>query len=510
MKISIGLLRFHNVYGPHSDYSESRSQAIPSIIRKTLRNEIPLKVWGSGNQYRDFLYVDDVINALHLVLEKGMDEGVIQIGSEKATSIRDLAYLITGVAAKLTGNVIKPEFDITRREGDHGRIAITDRARKILGWEAKINICLGILRTTIWMADDMGVNINYPSDERLFCEEINSNSYENKSLTISNGVDSSSCTSGPIAACVKSSMDVISTKTPPNLACKLFLEFIVHATATPFFKACIITAQTSKVWARDHCANRVIVFCDKDPGDPAGLHLPVPNLTIHTLRRDDHPWENGILALYASYSFIHRTEYRPEALLALDQRPPSDKHKFCAFLFQNRDKGFEGVNIREMLLVELNKYKSVDENKDVDNFQKQNAGTRFSENQMGLHTFYDANVELLLPYKFVIAIENTGFDDWITERIVNAYLAKSIPIYWGSENPEKYFNPSTYIDVRKFNSIHDVAEYVKKIDSDDKLYNSYFSEPPMSQEQWDSLFWWWHGKPTPELQRARNALTKVL
>lgn len=58
-KINVGLLRLHNVYGPGTPYIE-RAQALPALCRKAIRGE-PYQVYGSGLQYRDFLYIDDVM-----------------------------------------------------------------------------------------------------------------------------------------------------------------------------------------------------------------------------------------------------------------------------------------------------------------------------------------------------------------------------------------------------------------------------------------------------------------
>lgn len=151
-KINVGLLRLHNVYGPGASYEISRSQVIPSLIRKTIFfPQEPFIVWGSGNQYRDFIYIDDVVNALVLVASKGMNQGLIQVGSEIPTTIREASELIVGISQK----PIEIHFDLTKPEGDRGRIAICDRARSILGWKAEIDIREGLQRTYDWVVEKM-------------------------------------------------------------------------------------------------------------------------------------------------------------------------------------------------------------------------------------------------------------------------------------------------------------------------------------------------------------------
>ena len=151
-KINVGLLRFHNVYGPGASYESTRSQVIPSLILKAIKHpNPPFTVWGNGNQYRDFVYIDDIIEALMLVPEHGMNCGVIQIGSEKATSIRALAEEIV----KISGKSIKIIYDVQKPEGDHGRIAICDKAEEILGWHPSIDLYTGLKNSYDWISNQV-------------------------------------------------------------------------------------------------------------------------------------------------------------------------------------------------------------------------------------------------------------------------------------------------------------------------------------------------------------------
>lgn len=147
-RLNVGLLRFHNVYGPGASFETSRSQVLPSLILKAINYpEQPFIVWGSGKQYRDFVYIDDIIEALVLVAEKGMNRGAIQIGSEKATTIREAAETIV----KISGKPIELRFDTSKPEGDHGRIAICDKAREILGWRPKTDLETGLRNSYEWI-----------------------------------------------------------------------------------------------------------------------------------------------------------------------------------------------------------------------------------------------------------------------------------------------------------------------------------------------------------------------
>ena len=146
--VNVGLSRFHNVYGPGSVFEPERSQVLPSLVRKAINfpNE-EFVVWGSGNQYRDFVFIDDVVEALILVAEKGMGKGLIQIGSENPTSIRLAAEL----TVKISGKNIPIVFDINGPQGDRGRIADCQRAKTILGWQSKTSFEDGLKRLYDWV-----------------------------------------------------------------------------------------------------------------------------------------------------------------------------------------------------------------------------------------------------------------------------------------------------------------------------------------------------------------------
>lgn len=145
-------LQFHNVYGAPCDYG-ARSQVIPALIRKALNYpEEDFIVWGSGNQGRAFVHVDDVVEALVLALEKGWGHGWIQIGPSECTSIKEIAFTI----AEISGKSITPFFDTSKPEGDKARSADFTKAREILGWEPKVSLRDGLKQQYDWVKAQMG------------------------------------------------------------------------------------------------------------------------------------------------------------------------------------------------------------------------------------------------------------------------------------------------------------------------------------------------------------------
>ena len=129
---------------PFSGYGEEQdlSYPVPSIALRAARREEPLTVWGSGLQGRDFVHIDDCIEAALRVLAKVSDGSAINIGSGKLVNFREVARLF----ANLEGYEpeIKPLED--KPVGVHSRYADISRMKKVLDWQPEISIEEGFRR----------------------------------------------------------------------------------------------------------------------------------------------------------------------------------------------------------------------------------------------------------------------------------------------------------------------------------------------------------------------------
>ena len=151
--IKTGILMFHNVYGTPCDYGE-RSQVIPALIKKAINYpQEDFIVWGSGEQGRAFIHVDDVVSALILEVEKGLGQGVIQIGPSVCTSIREIAETIV----EISGKKIDIRYDTSRPEGDKARSADYSKAKRILGWEPKKQLIDGLKEQYLWIENQLNI-----------------------------------------------------------------------------------------------------------------------------------------------------------------------------------------------------------------------------------------------------------------------------------------------------------------------------------------------------------------
>eukprot|EP01062_Namystynia_karyoxenos_P054213 TRINITY_DN44487_c0_g1_i1.p1 TRINITY_DN44487_c0_g1~~TRINITY_DN44487_c0_g1_i1.p1 ORF type:complete len:516 (+),score=129.35 TRINITY_DN44487_c0_g1_i1:134-1549(+) len=100
---------------------------------------------------------------------------------------------------------------------------------------------------------------------------------------------------------------------------------------------------------------------------------------------------------------------------------------------------------------------------------------------------------LYRPYVFSVAFENCDAPEYISEKIINSFLGGTIPIYWGTEDVRKYFNPAAYINARDFDTHEALADYVRKVHDDPDLRERYLREPPCRPHELRRLFWWRRG-----------------
>ena len=144
-------LMFHNVYGSPCDYGE-RSQVIPALIRKAIcYPQEPFNVWGSGEQGRAFIHVDDIVEGIMLSLEKGWGHGHIQLGPSVCTSIKEIAETVVDISTK----EIDIFYDLSKPEGDKARSADYSKAKNILGWEPRTDLRSGLEQQYKWIKNQI-------------------------------------------------------------------------------------------------------------------------------------------------------------------------------------------------------------------------------------------------------------------------------------------------------------------------------------------------------------------
>jgi len=146
------MLRFGNVYGPGSIH---KSSVVAKFIQKALAGDV-LEIYGDGNQTRDFIFIDDLIDAIMLSLTSDDIGGeIFQISSNKETSIEELKNVIVteliqqGIKNSIIKNVSKRVGDVQRNYSD------TAKAKKKLGWKPRVQLRDGISKTVSYFLDNL-------------------------------------------------------------------------------------------------------------------------------------------------------------------------------------------------------------------------------------------------------------------------------------------------------------------------------------------------------------------
>lgn len=151
--LNIRIARFHNVYGPEGCYDNGKEKAPAAMCRKAITakdNGSGFKsflIWGDGSQTRSFLFINDCIDAIRLLMESDYTEP-INIGSEELVTIGELARM----AIELKGEKIYIDYDIDSKFiGVQGRNSNNDTIIKVLNWRPKYTLRQGLELTYRWI-----------------------------------------------------------------------------------------------------------------------------------------------------------------------------------------------------------------------------------------------------------------------------------------------------------------------------------------------------------------------
>lgn len=144
--LAVAIARPYNAYGPRDHFDPVNGHVIGSLIRRVLKGENPLKVWGDGSQTRAFLYVDDFVRGLMEVTENYAECDPVNLGSDEEVTIKKLAETIV----ELSGLKTEIEFDSSKPSGQPRRNCDSRKARETFGFTAEVPLREGLRRTMDW------------------------------------------------------------------------------------------------------------------------------------------------------------------------------------------------------------------------------------------------------------------------------------------------------------------------------------------------------------------------
>ncbi len=150
-----------NLYGPFDNFDPRSSHVIPALIKKCFdakrEGKDSITVWGTGKATREFLYVEDAARGIVMAAESYDKSWPVNLGAGFEISIKELA----GQIARLTGFKGKIIWDASKPDGQPRRRLEVSRARRELGFEAKVGLETGLKKTIGWYKNrDKGLGLS--------------------------------------------------------------------------------------------------------------------------------------------------------------------------------------------------------------------------------------------------------------------------------------------------------------------------------------------------------------
>jgi GDP-D-mannose 3',5'-epimerase len=143
--------RFHNVYGPFGTWDGGREKAPAAICRKVIEaaesGEHVIDIWGTGDQTRSFMYIDDCIHGVRAIMDSPAITEPINLGSSELVTINQLVTL----AESFAGIRLERRYDLAAPKGVNGRNSDNALIRAKLGWEPSLPLEAGLRRTYDWI-----------------------------------------------------------------------------------------------------------------------------------------------------------------------------------------------------------------------------------------------------------------------------------------------------------------------------------------------------------------------
>jgi len=136
--LDIRIARFNNCFGPYSTWNGGREKSPAAVCRKALTQD-SIEIWGDGKQVREFVYIDDLLDAVELIMKSDSQEP-INIGPDESYTIDELVRMVTD----------KP---IKHIDGPIGlQVRLTDNTKiKSLGWSSKTSVKDGMQKLYKWI-----------------------------------------------------------------------------------------------------------------------------------------------------------------------------------------------------------------------------------------------------------------------------------------------------------------------------------------------------------------------
>jgi nucleoside-diphosphate-sugar epimerase len=146
--------RYHNVYGPHGTWTGGREKAPAAICRKVIEAKLSgrheIEIWGTGQQTRSFMYIDDCLTGTQRIMASEIEEP-INLGSAESVTINQLVDIVEAIA----GLRLRRRYDLGAPKGVNGRNSDNTLILERLGWAPSISLREGMEKTYRWIYDEI-------------------------------------------------------------------------------------------------------------------------------------------------------------------------------------------------------------------------------------------------------------------------------------------------------------------------------------------------------------------
>ncbi len=146
-ELNVVFLRPSVAYGPGDDYDLETCHVIPALVRKVAERQNPITIWGDGSNWRDGVYIDDMVHALLLAADA--PAGAYNIAGGEGMTVYEMLVTLTKHAGMYPWMVA---HDLSKPSMLKKRVLVTDKARDVLKWEPTVRMQDGLCRTLEWYA----------------------------------------------------------------------------------------------------------------------------------------------------------------------------------------------------------------------------------------------------------------------------------------------------------------------------------------------------------------------
>lgn len=146
--LNVKIARFHNIFGEEGSWNNGKEKAPAAMCRKaaTVKDNGVIEIWGDGTQTRSFLYIEECLNAIRLLMDSGFT-GPVNIGSEEMVTINRLIEMALDISGKKNITI----KHISGPTGVRGRNSDNKLIQSKLGWSPNYPLRKGMETTYAWI-----------------------------------------------------------------------------------------------------------------------------------------------------------------------------------------------------------------------------------------------------------------------------------------------------------------------------------------------------------------------